>query len=246
MKALKIAKYQVLETLKPIMIFYSIFIIAIIFISAGNATSIGTEFSTAIFVFVVGLNSFKSPFMLTQANNISRKSFVMGSLLGILPVTFGMSLIDLVINRVLNIFSSCPTLFDMIYGNFRDSRLMANINSVWIQANDFKTLIGTVIWQFAAYSVIYSLGILISLCYYKSNSYMKVLITVFSILFIASAFTLNIVLINTFSIDLGQFFTSIFGWKSRNPYIAVLSLAVIGTVLSMIIYLFIKKTVVRD
>lgn len=245
MNVLKIAKYQSLEALKPILVFYSIFIVIILFLSAGNATSNGIEFSTAIFVLVAGLNSFKSQFYLAQANNVSRKSFVKGSLLGMLPITFGMSLIDLIINRVLNIFGRCPTFFDMIYGNYRDF-LNSDINVAWTQPNDFKTLFGTLIWQFAVYSVISIFGILISLSYYKSNSLMKVFITVFSIAFLSSSYTINMIIIDTFGINIGQFLTSIFGWQSRNPYVALLSLAVIGTALSMIIYLFTKKAVIKE
>lgn len=246
MKVLKIAKYQALETVKPIIVFYSIFVVVITFLSAGSATSTGIEFSTMIFLLVVGLNSFKNQFMMTQANNISRKSFVKGSLLGMLPITLGMSLIDLIINRVLNVFQRCPTFFDIIYSNYRDLPLTADVNSAWTQANDFKTLLGTVIWQFAVYSVIYILGFLISLSYYKSNSFMKVFISVISIVFLSSSYTLNVVIINNFGINIGQFLASIFGWQSRNPFMAVLSLAVIGSLLSMVIYFFMKKTVIKE
>lgn len=250
MKVLKVSKYQALEAVKPIIIYYSILVVIITFLSAGSATFTGIEFSTVIFLFIAGLNSFKSQFMMTQANNISRKTFLKGSFFGMVAITLGMSIVDLIINRVFNIFERCPTFFDMIYGNYRDLSLMADINSTWIQANDFKTLLGTIIWQFAVYSVIYILGFLISLSYYKSNPFMKFFISgfsvVFFVVFMASSSILNKIILNNFGINIGQFLASILGWQSRNPYIAVFSLAVIGSLLSTVIYFFMKKTVVKE
>ena len=75
--------------------------------------SSGIEFSSMIFLFVLGLNSFKENFYFTQANNIPRVDYFKSLAITILPIALGMSIIDLIINRVYNIFVACPTMYDM-------------------------------------------------------------------------------------------------------------------------------------
>ncbi len=99
---------------------------------------------------VVGLNSFRNNFKFSQANNVSRITFFKGLIISILVVALFMSLIDIIINRLYNVFVSCPMNFDMIYGILQ--------------------------WMFSAYSTIIIMGILISLVYYKSSKPVKVII----------------------------------------------------------------------
>lgn len=247
MKALKVAKYQILSSIGAIRIYYFIYLLVLLFVSTSIVTtdgrfhSSGLDFSTMIFLFVVGLNSFKSTFLLTQANNISRKLFFKGLIIAVFPITFTMSMIDLAINRVQNIFAKCATTYDMIYGNFRI--LESSIN--WTQLNDFKTLFGTIIWQFAIYSAILIMGILISLCYYRSNKIMKVVISVVPTLLIGFSYNINNTFIDIFNINIADIISSAFGWQSQNPYIAVFSLTVLMIMFSLIIYLLIKRAVVK-
>lgn len=247
MKALKVAKYQVLSSIGAIRIYYFIYLLVLLFLSAsivtsdGRSSSSGLDFSTMIFIFVVGLNSFKSAFLLTQANNISRKAFFKGLIVGVFPITFAMSIIDLIINRVQNIFAKCATTYDMIYGNFR----IVESSIQWTQSNDFKTLFGTVIWQFAIYSAIFIMGILISLCYYRSNKIVKVIISVVPALLVSFSYNINNTFMGIFNINFADIIPWAFGWQSQNPYIAVFSLAVLMTIFSMSIYLLIKRAVAK-
>lgn len=246
MRELKVAKYMMHWTLGRVVVFYAIFVLIIgllfgVSFSIGeDVNSSGNEFSSIIFLFVVGLNSFKENFKMLQANNVSRKTFVRGLIIGVFPITFGMALVDLLINRICNIFAKCPTIFDMIYGSFRQSR--AN----WIQVNDIQTLFGTTFWNFALYSIVFILGILVSLCYYRSNKTLKVIISIVPAIILGFVINVSQKPIGSSNISIGKFFASAFGLQNQNPYMAVLSFAVLGTLFSMSIYLLTRKAVLKD
>lgn len=254
MKELKMAKFQVLGTIPTVSVYYALFLSFIAFLvlmsvnpNAGF-TSSGLEMSSAVFIFIVGLNSFKESFKFSQANNISRKTFFKGVIMGMIPITLSMSIIDLIINRFYNIFVHCPTNFDMIYGSFRDTGMRyAGSNVVaWTQANDFSTLFGTITWQFAVYSSFFLLGILISLIYYRSNKLLKVLVSVVPVILIT---LLNIafrMIPTPIRNGILNFISAAFGWQSRNPYMAVLSFIVLASIFACFGYLLIKKAVAKE
>lgn len=246
MKALKIAKFQWLDTLVAVGIYYTVFLLVIIFLSSVSVntgtgfTSSGLETSSVIFVFIAGLNSFKDSFKFSQANNVSRKTFFMGVIIGMIPITIGMSIIDLIINRVYNNFVNCPTIFDMVYGTFRDTGMRsAGGNIVWAQTNDIATLFGITIWQFALYSSFFLLGVLISLIYYRSNKLLKVSVSVAPIILI-------LLLPSSFWNGIALFLPAAFGWQSRNPYMAVFSFLILASIFSSFAYLLIRKAVAKE
>lgn len=247
MKELKVAKYQVLSSIKPIIVFYIIVILVMNFfvvtsVSSSDQTirTSGLDFASFIFLFVCGLNAFKETFYLTQANNISRKTFFKGLILGVFPITIAMAIIDIIINRVQNIFAKCPTTFDMIYGALRNIEFF----SEWTQSNDFLTLFGTLIWQFSTYSFIYILGILISLSYYRSNKIVKILISFIPIFIFIFFISAN----STFNggINIEEVISVTFGIQSQNPYIAFLTLSILMVIFSTSIYLLTKRAVTKD
>ena len=192
----------------------------------------------------VGLNSFKSNFKFSLANNISRKTFTKGLILAVFPIALVMSVIDLIINRIINIFMKCPTTFDMIYGSFRKSNLLGN-SEFWVQTNDFYTLFRTIIWQFAVYSSLFILGILISLLYYRSNKFLKIVVSAVPVLLLLFISSTNAVFIDSLNINIGKFIASAFGWHSLNPYTAVLSFTVLIFAFSSLIYLLVRKAMLK-
>jgi hypothetical protein len=234
MKAIKIAKFQIFDTLKPILIYYSIFITVIIILifsslaADGNFSSSGLEMATAIFLFVVGLNSFKDNFKFSQVNNVSRITFFKGLIISIFPVAIFMALMDITLNRLYNIFVHCPMNFDMIYGS--------------MQSNPIYTIIQTLIWIFSAYSTIIITGILISLVYYKSSTLIKVIISVLPFVLITTA--LNILPVS-FWHKIGAFISFAFGWESKNPFMGVISFAVISLILIIIVFLLVRKVILK-
>lgn len=247
MKALKIAKFQWFDTLTALGVYYAVFLLAMIILTSVSLNSnvsftlSGVEISSIIFVFIVGLNSFKDSFKFSQANNISRKTFFKGVVIGMIPITICMSIIDLIINRIYNISVQCPTIFDMIYGSFGDTAVQnaGGKAAAWVQANDIPTLLGTMIWQFALYSSFYLLGVLISLIYYRSNKLLKTLVSVTPVILI-------MLLPASFWNTLVNFMHAAFGLQSRNPYMAVSSFIILASLFAGFAYLLIRKAVAKE
>jgi len=179
MTALKVTKYNLNTFKNSAAIFYSIFIAISVFLivlsirSGGNVSSSGTEFSTIIYIFVFGLNIFKESFYFLKGSNVSRKDYLVGTALSMLIFSGVLSLIDLIINRLYNIFVKSPMLYDMTFGNF-----YSYYQNNWIQNNDIITFVGSFLLQWGLCLFAISLGFLINLMYYRANKLVKTLISI--------------------------------------------------------------------
>lgn len=250
MKSLKVAKMNIENVIKSAVIYYSIFIVIIIGLCTINytnnmsSTMSGLEFATIIFLFVCGLNSFKSNFYFAKSSGVSRKTFIKGLLISSVPLALAMSIIDIIINRLNNIFVKNPTLYDMAYGNLIDG-----MNSVyqgyWVQNNSFTTIINTILFQFTFCLLAYIVGIVINMIYYKSNSYVKVVVSVIPIAFII--FSGNFSIRNPkLTMKINEFFDYIFGFNPVNVFACILTFLVITIILGGIAFLLIRKAVIKE
>ena len=249
MQAKKIAKYNISSMKKSIIIFYSIFIsICILLIiiaksSGGNVSSSGVEMSSAIFIFIAGLNIFKENFYFAKSNNISRKSYFLGTILSMLPVAGVMSIIDMVINRIFNLFIKSPTNYDMIFTDLRFASLSTNLS--WVQSNNIKTLFNTFLFQASVYLMLFVLGFVINMIYYKCNKLMKTVVSIapvmLIILFNIFAFNFPNVVQRVF-----KFLDYIFGINSMNPYAAITTFIILFIALAAIAYSLIRKMVIKE
>lgn len=252
MKSLKVAKYNLSTIKKSIIVYYCIFILVCISVvmlnhfQGGMVSSSGLEFSTIIFLFVVGLNIFKESFYFTQSNNISRKTYFKGMILSIFPITAIAAVIDVIINRVYNLFMNCPSNYDMMYTSFRDMDIVGSITgSGWVQSNDIMTLLNTFLLQFAVCTLAFAIGLAISIIYYRCNKLMKVVVSVAPIVFIM---LLNIFMYNfteTFS-KIAIFIENILGWNTQNPYAAMTTVTVLFIAVIAFIYLLVRKAVIKE
>ncbi|PKM54178.1 MAG: hypothetical protein CVV00_09335 [Firmicutes bacterium HGW-Firmicutes-5] len=249
MKSLKLAKVHIRMMLPSTMIYYMFFIMAIFFLAAVNSSdsqnfsSSGLEFSTVIFLFVLGLNAFKDSFNFSQANNLSRKTFFSGLLLSILPLAFLMSVIDLILNRTYNIFVLSPTNYDMFYSSYRDTGVFDwnTMQYVWEQSNSVFTLFSTVFWQFSAYVFFFLLGLVITLIYYRSNSILKIIVSLTPVVFIVLLRNLIGFLPGSWVRVLGALIPAAFGWETRNPYMAILTFFFLSFLLAVCFYLLLRR-----
>lgn len=247
MKIKSVFKYSVANMVKSIVAFYGIFIsvcVLLIFLansSGGTVSSSGVELSSAIFIFIAGLNSFKENFYFMKSNNVSRRDFLYGTILSMLPIAFVMSFIDVIINRIQNIFISSPTNYDMIYGNMRN---ITYNEFFWTQSNSIETLLNTFLFQSVVYAFAFVLGFVITILYYKSNKLTKVIISIAPVAFII---LLNLI-IDIYPSLLSRavkFIQFIFGWNTLNPYAAILTFIISFISLSLIARLLTKKVVLK-
>ena len=247
MKSLKIAKMNIEGIVKASIIYYCIFvcvIIGLIAVSGGRSSMSGVEFSTVIFLFVCGLNSFKSNFYFAKSNGISRKTFIKGLLISIIPIALVMSIIDIIINRINNIFIKNPTLYDMSYGN-----LLGDVGriheGVWIQSNSLATIFNTILFQFSLCLLAYVVGIVINMIYYRSNKYLKVLVSVIPVVFII--FNANFSTKNPgLTMRINEFLDYIFGFNPVNVFACITTFLVLVVILSGVAFLLIRKAIIKE
>lgn len=249
MKSLKVARMNIEGVMKSAIIYYGAFIFILmvlisLYIFGGRVTMSGIEVSTVIFLFVCGLNSFKSNFYFAKSNGISRKTFIKGLLISSIPIALVMSIIDIIINRINNIFIKNPTLYDVSYGN-----LLGDVGRVyegsWVQSNSLATIFNTILFQFSLCLLAYVVGIVINMIYYRSNKYVKVLVSVIPVAFIM--FSGNFSIRNSgLTIRVKEFFDYIFGFNPVNVFACVSTFLVLTVVLWGIAFLLIRKAVIKE
>lgn len=249
MRLKSIVKYNLSSIKSGLAIYYLIFIaVCVSFVlldknTNGSIFTSGIEMASVIFIFVAGLNFFKENFYFMKSNNVTRKEFLYGTAISMVPIVLIMSIIDIVINRIYNIFIASPTNYDMIYTSLRSENWFLNNN--WVQSNSIETLFNTFMFQAAVYLVFFSLGFLITIIYYKCNSLMKIVV---SVLPVVSIMILNIVgiyytnLIN----KVNNIINIMFGWDSQNPYMAVLTCLIIYIILITISRLLTKRVIIKQ
>lgn len=247
MKSLKISKINFEGVSKSAIIYYFIFIcvvIGLIAVSKGTIIMSGIEISTIIFLFVCGLNSFKSNFYFAKSNGISRKTFIKGLLISSIPIALIMSIIDIIINRIINIFIKSPTLYDMSYGS-----LLGDVGIVygsdWIQINTFSNIFNNILFQFSFCLLAYVVGIVINMIYYRSNKYLKALVSVTPVIFLM--FNSNISMKNhILAMKINNFLDYIFGFNPSNVFACITTFLIITVILSGIAFLLIRKAVIKE
>lgn len=251
MKCYSVAKYNISTIKKSMTIFYSIFIIVMTvilflaktYINEKGQTS-GTEISTIIFIFVTGIVIFKESFYFSQSNNISRKTYFKGLILTIVPISAIASVIDIIINRIYNIFSTSPTIYDMAFTSFTDLG-MNSIEKILIQNNDILTLFNTFLFQFTIYTMIFTVGLTIALIYYKCNKLMKIVVSILPIIFIMLIDSLTTIFPGVFN-KIELVMGNMLGVTTGNPYAPMATFMAIAIILSAVIYLLIKKAVIKE
>ncbi|QNO15521.1 hypothetical protein HYG86_12450 [Alkalicella caledoniensis] len=159
----KIARFQLKDFRKSVMIYYTVIftIILLMFITTRNSDNLGQSNmsgGTFIFMFILGLNCFKTAFKLMQANNITRKSFYIGNIIALLSTSLVVSFIDSVLNRVLKQIVPYAGNFEQIFGN--------------------QSFFGDFIWTFSLLFFAMTLGWMITMIYYRSNSIAKILVSI--------------------------------------------------------------------
>jgi hypothetical protein len=248
MKLKSIVKYNLNSLKNSIAIYYAIFIIVCAFLilisrSSKGASSSGLEISSAIFIFIAGLNSFKENFYFMKNNNVSRKRFLYGTALSIIPIALFMSIIDIIINRIYNIFMKCPTIYDMLYTDIGSGEWYHSIN--WVQSNGIGTLFNTFVFQATAYLTFFALGFLITIIYYKCNSFMKIVVSVVPVALFMLLDVIGTVYPNL-SDKINNFISTIFGWNTRNSYAAILTFIVLYMILIGVSRLLTRKSIVKQ
>ncbi|WP_409069633.1 hypothetical protein ACFLKB_09520 [Clostridium sp. FAM 1755] len=242
-KSNKICSYQLETSIKSILVYYGILIGILLLVLIqnfiypnSNIQSNGIEMPTAIFIFIMALNSFKTSFYFSQGNNVSRNSFILGTIKSGVIISAVLALIDIIINRIYNLFIICPTNFDMIYRN-----PSYDVNGSWqvILNHSVVNSLETYLWNLAVYIFLFMLGLLITIVYFRLNKFGQVVVSIIPVLLI--------VIVSNFYIyiptKVWNFIGNAFGANTKNPYMAMLTFIILSILAISIQYLLVKKAV---
>ncbi|MGL4847998.1 MAG: hypothetical protein ACRC28_03590 [Clostridium sp.] len=172
MKTMTVAKFNAYNIIKALPIFYGIylgvqfslmFISGIIFSEIGGMS--GSEFITSIYLFGCGIGCFKTYYYFTQGSGISKLSFIKGLIISILPIAFITTIIDIIVNKISNMFMTSTSLYEQSYGIISSSSGLIRI-------------LETFGFQFMLSIVAYLIGVVLAMIFYKANKIMKIVLGV--------------------------------------------------------------------
>lgn len=174
-----VTRYQLNDYIKSVRIFYLVILLICIFF--GSATYVlgdsyfhmgGMEMSTIIFLFIMGLNSFKEPFLMSLQNSVSRKTMFYSRLLTILIISGLMAVIDRLIINIASLFGGVNKKFVItgMYEIFFENR----VDSLNIIIFNLEAILITI---FVYISVVVG-GYLITAAYYRMNKTLKVVVSI--------------------------------------------------------------------
>lgn len=245
-------KYQINSFIKSVLVFYLVIILTTIFfgiiISVGASSNAnvmnisGMEMSTIIFLFVMGLNSFKESFLMLLQNSVTRKTMFVSRLISIFITCVLMSIIDRLIIGLGGLFSfsnknnNISGLYEMIF-----EKRVVSLNPILMNLEAVLIMSGL-------YIAVILVGYLITTAYYRMNKILKVVVsvgvpvTVFIIWPIADVTYFD----GEISKTIGRFLVFVFGGKTGNPYNLLISCVVLIMVCIGLSWLLIRNAVEKS
>ncbi|HEX2924810.1 MAG TPA: hypothetical protein VHP38_00880 [Ruminiclostridium sp.] len=236
---LKIAtKYIFSEMKYPILIFYGIILVMSILFSVSltyeHSSFNGMEMISAIFLFILGLNSFRKNYLFLLTNGISRKTQFKGFILAIILITAGMTAIDMVIGLIWGQLAEYNSAFDQTYHMTLHS-----------PGNVFTAFL----WSMSLLLFTLSSGYFITTAFYRMPKIVKIFIAIgipvfFTLILPAIAFRFfSKSFILMFFNVIGTLFGVHGGYRPMNAVATFLALTVIFLVFS---YLLIRRAPVKE
>lgn len=161
------SKYIFSEMSYPILIFYGIITFLFIFFSvsfsSGHSSGNGIEMMSAIFLFIVGLNAFKKNYLFLMSNGVSRNTQFKGFLLTIIPVTAGMTILDMILGTIFSRVMDYTSMFDQVYERTAQSP---------------GSVITSFLWSMSLLLFAISLGYLITTSFYRMHKMVKLVVAI--------------------------------------------------------------------
>lgn len=246
MRLKSVIKYNLSELKNSVLLFYAIIagvfiLLSITFVSmtshGGTGSVGGVEMASVIFLFIVGLNSFKQNFLFLSSNGIARKTQFIGFILAAIPVACAMAAIDTIISAVLSSVIDYNSMFYQIY------------NGMDITRNSAVYIVVCMIWSAALYMSFVTLGYLITILYYRMSKPLKVVVSVgIPVMFIIIIPTLDALWFKGgITRSVFDLFILLAGLKSgANAWISVAALLVETVVFTGLAYILSRRTVIKE
>jgi hypothetical protein len=248
-------KYQLHDSKKPLVVFYSVLFLSTLIIilltgfSKNSVVSVkgslqGLEMASAVFLFVAGLTSFREIFRLFVQNGVSRKALFLGRLITVACISMGMSLIDNMAARFFRAILPAGgrleymSLFEMLYGSRYASR-----------SSGFLRLFEGILLMFTIYVGLSMIGYFITTLYYRMQKGTKIAVSIGvpAFLFILLPMVDSYVFGGALGRAIEKFLLFAFGFlNGANPYYAMVTMLLIFAVFSGLSWLLVRKAVVKD
>ena len=221
---------KLFDSLRAMGIFYAIsalFVLVMWYLSVKyNNVSYNSDSATLVFLFVIGLNSFKESFKFSSANGVSRKRYFRESLLAMVGIAALAALIESVLPLISQTFARHEMLYLTIYRN--------------------TSFIAACTWTFALYYFVLMAGWLINLVYYRSSTLMKIVFSLSPVYVILLLIGLNKLANGSVFIAIGNFISFYWGITDSNSYVAVLNLLATSLLFSGLIVLLMRRAPVKE
>lgn len=217
------ARYQISYFITALLIYYATIVVLAMTMNmpgSGNSTS-----ASLVMILVLGLNWFKPSYKFAQANNLTRKTFYFATLGAILVYGLFMATVDTVLN---GLFSHVNVdMYSQIYEPALATQLL---------------------WGSSLLILMGSIGWMITMIYYRSDTKTKILISVFPILLPWIINFISNMLERSTQERIIAFFAKAFGVTggAPNPYPVVVSFWVMILFVCGVNYLLMRKMPVKD
>lgn len=242
MKLGKMIKYSCLSVLKPLAIFYIIMygIMTIIYLMPldGDSGSYfgGMEFSCFIYLAIVGTLGFTEDFYMFIQNGFTRKKIFLANTVMFLFVSLIMSIIDITISHIFNIWKGYNSIFNTAYNsNFLEKIVSSDVN-----------IITKILWYVSIYFMICCISYCCSLIINRIGK--KIFWISFAIIilliFMVIPVLVNFVFDKSFLDNIMSFIRNIFGlgYKGKiKTIIPILSFTTLSLCFSGISFLLIRR-----
>ncbi len=245
MRLKSVVKYNISETKNSILIFYGIMaallivfsVISTTVTSGGYSNNSGGEVASAIFLFVVGLNSFKQNFLFLSTNGVTRKTCFYGFVISSLIIATGMAVIDTTYGTILGLSPNYSSLFTQLYNEWA------------AEASKPLSILISFVWNAVLYLFTMCLGYFITTLYYRMSKGLKITVSVGIPVF----FTIVLPIIDSEVTNgritkwIGTLFVYLMGVKGENlPLIGVLSLIIAVALLLAWAFMLVRRAPVKE
>jgi hypothetical protein len=171
MKLTAAIKYYLNDFKRSVIVFYGVLLlifvalmITIAYIGTNNVSMSGMESASMIFLFVVGLNSFKNPFRMFLQTGISRKTLFVGFVASLAILSVVMTFLDLGMSWLYGSSMRHESLFFSSFGVRYGTHGAAFLDGL--------------LWSFISYMAAGMAGYFLTTLYYRMNKATKVAVSV--------------------------------------------------------------------
>lgn len=247
----KVVKYQIMDSRMAIPIFY-LAVLCILALGIVSVTNIGGESSMVggletamiIFLFIVGMNSFRETFRMMMQNGVTRRTMFKGFILTSLIIAAGMSMINEILMLLGRTLASLEEgfifmgSFEQIYG----PRYVGNQGGLQMAAEGMLLLICTSV-------AVMMFGYFITVMYYRLNKSGKIIVSISVPLLLIVILPIADWRLTGGAINRGFGRLTVYAMglhNGYNPYWGIVSSLIIFALFTGLSWMLVRKAVVKD